>query len=347
MQKSAYIRLGLALFICFSVMMYHIKDIFVPIKKEEILSDKSASSITEIIQEPESEEGKETETEEKNESENETVSNSEENSSVEVSAKDVKGKIIEKYISPYNSNLSYDKVYIKNSTGVSVDIKKLLEAPLSFNIEKNNDKPQILIMHTHTTESFMSEGSDYYTSSFSPRSRDNSKNMVKIGEIIAERLNSSGIKTLHDKTQHDYPEYTGSYTRSKKTINSYLNKYPSIKIVLDLHRDSVSTGDDKTKLTTEINGKKAAQVMLVMGSQTGSVEGHSKWQENLKLAFKLQQCLEQKYPTLARPLMLVSKLYNQNLTTGSLLIEFGTDVNSLDEVCYSAELVAKVLEEMF
>ena len=113
-----------------------------------------------------------------------------------------------------------------------------------------------------------------------------------------------------------------------------------------MHRDSVASGDDKIKLTTEIEGKKAAQVMLVMGSQTGSVTGHSKWQENLKLAFKLQQKLENKYPTLARPLMLVSKLYNQNLTTGSLLLEFGTDANSLEEACYSAKLVGNAIGEL-
>ena len=233
-----------------------------------------------------------------------------------------------------------------NITGIDIDIKKLTEAALGFSIEQN-ESPQVLIVHTHATESFMSTDSTYYTDDFSPRSKDNSKNMVKIGDIVAEKLNNAGIKTLHDATLHDYPEYTGSYTRSAKTIKSYLSKYPDIKIVLDLHRDSVASGEsDKVKLVTEIGGKKAAQVMLVMGSQTGSVTGHPNWQENLKLAFKLQQKLENNYPTLARPLMLMSKLYNQNLTTGSLLLEFGTDANSLEEACYSAELVGNALAEL-
>jgi stage II sporulation protein P len=113
--------------------------------------------------------------------------------------------------------------------------------------------------------------------------------------------------------------------------------------VLDLHRDSVSSGSDKVKLSTEIEGKKAAQVMLVMGSQSGSIKDHPNWQENLKLALKLQQTLEQKYPTLARPLSLMSKKYNQSLTTGSLLIEIGTEANTLEEACYSAELVGEAL----
>ena len=161
---------------------------------------------------------------------------------------------------------------------------------------------------------------------------------------MAEKLNGAGIKTLHDKTQHDYPQYNGSYSRSAETINKYLKKYKSIKIVLDLHRDSVTvTGNDKAKLVTKINGKKAAQVMLVMGSQTGGITGHPNWKENLSLAFKLQQIIEAKYPTLARPLMLASKKYNQSLSRGALLIEFGTEANTLSEATYSAQLVGNSL----
>ena len=268
-------------------------------------------------------------------------------SSVEVSASAVKGKVISKYISPYNAPLSYNSAYMKNNTALDIDVKSFVNANLQYKIEKN-DSPQVLIMHTHTTESYMDTDAEYYTAEFSSRNTDNSKNMVKIGDIITDKLNTAGIKTLHDTTQHDYPEYTGSYSRAAKTVNSYLKKYPSIKIVLDLHRDSVSSGEsDKVKLITEINGKKAAQVMLVMGSQSGSVTNYPNWQENLKLALKIQQILEVKYPTLARPLLLMSKSYNQPLCTGSVLIEFGTDVNTLEEACYSAEMVGDSLVSLF
>ena len=258
----------------------------------------------------------------------------------------VRGKIISRYISPYNAPLSYDGVYMKNSTDLAVDIKGLLESPLTFKIAKN-DSPQVLIVHTHTTETFILDEADYYTEAFSSRTRETDKNMVSIGKIVAEKLNNAGIKTLHDTSEHDYPNYTGSYSRAAKTINSYLKKYPSIKVVLDLHRDAVSSGEsDKVKLVTEIEGKKAAQVMLVMGSQSGSVTDFPNWKENLKLAVRLQQKIEQKYPTLARPLSLMPKKYNENLTTGSLLIEFGTDVNTLTEAHYSALLVGNALAEL-
>ncbi len=262
---------------------------------------------------------------------------------VEASAAAVKGKIINKYISPYTAPSSYNGVYLKNSTGEDIDIAALLSEDLSFSVEKSGE-PQVLIMHTHATESFMKADAEYYTDEFSSRSQNNEENMVKIGSIVAEKLNAAGIVTLHDATQHDYPQYSGSYTRSAKTVNSYLKKYPSIKIVLDLHRDAVTSGEsDKIKLSTEINGKKAAQVMLVMGSQTGSVTNYPNWKENLKLALRLQQTLESKYPTLARPLSLVSKNYNQSLNNGAMLIEFGTDANSLEEACYSAEMVGESL----
>lgn len=261
----------------------------------------------------------------------------------QVSAQAVKGQIIEKYISPYTAPQSFNNVYMKNSTDLEINIKSLLNSSLNFKISKN-DQPQVLIIHTHTTETFMQEDSKFYTSEFNSRTTDNNKNMAKIGSVVAEKLNAAGINTLHDATKHDYPEYTGSYGRSAKTVKSYLDKYESIKIVLDLHRDAVSSGEsDKVKLATEINGRKAAQVMLVMGSQSGSVTNHPNWQENLKLALKLQQMLEVKYPTLARPLILMPKKYNQSLSTGALLIEFGTDANTLDEACYSAELVADAL----
>lgn len=346
MQRSSIIRLLISLLVSFSVIFYNFINIINPVNLQESSFLIPANDIilkpekTEKPQEEKIAETKEPETKVEENTTSQAVS------SLPVSAEDIAGKIIKKYISPYNASSSYDKVYVKNNTGVNVDIKALTEGKLGFKIENNSDNPQVLILHTHATETFMEQDSEFYTSSFLSRSQENEKNMVKIGAIVAQKLNDAGIKTLHDVTLHDYPEYNGSYTRSANTIKSYLKKYPSIKVVLDLHRDAVTSGEsDKVKLVTEIEGKKAAQVMLVMGSNTGGITSFPNWQENLKLAFKLQQKLEEKYPTLARPLLLMSRIYNQNLTTGSLLLEFGTDANSLDEVWYSAELVGNALIE--
>ena len=168
--------------------------------------------------------------------------------------------------------------------------------------------------------------------------------MVALGKIISDQLNAAGIVTLHDTTQHDNPSYSESYSRAADTISDYIKKYPSIKIVIDLHRDALSENDtDKVKLTTEIDGKKAAQVMLVMGSQSGSVKNFPNWKENLKLATKFQQTIEVMYPGLARSIHFMPKNYNESLTNGSMLIEIGTDGNTLDEAKYSATLLSNAL----
>lgn len=285
----------------------------------------------------------------KNETKSETaVSSKEEKTStskVQASAEAIKGNIITRYISPYTASVSYDKVYLKNNTSLDISIKEYLNGKINFKIEKNNE-PQVLILHTHATESFMLDDKDYYTENFKSRTTDNTKNMVAIGKIIEEKLNENGIKTLHSTVQHDYPGYTGSYDRAAETITTYLKKYPTIKVILDLHRDSVSSGNDKVKLVTEIKGKKAAQVMLVMGSKSGTVTNFPKWEENLKLAVKLQQIMEKNYPALARPLYFMPKNYNQSLSTGSMLIEFGTEANTLEEAKYSAQLVGESLVEL-
>ena len=339
MRKNAsVVRLVCVFTVCIALISYNIYSFCCKGRAAKITPLQAPTDGTAYIE-------KEEKTEEIKSEEAETSEQIEESTPASTDGS-VKGKVISRYISPYNAGLSYNGVYLKNSTDLTVDIKALLESPLTFKISKDGS-PQVLIVHTHTTETYMTEESDYYTEAFSSRTRQSDKNMVSVGKRVAEKLNGAGIKTLHDTTEHDYPNYTGSYSRAANTINSYLKKYPSIKVVLDLHRDAVSSGEsDKVKLVTEIDGKKAAQVMLVMGSQSGSVTNFPNWKENLKLAVRLQQKIEQKYPTLARPLSLMPKNYNESLTTGSLLIEFGTDVNTLAEAHYSAELVGNALAEL-
>lgn len=343
MQRAFFIRFIILCLFSVAIIAYNVGD-FIIIKSQTSKSDiDSFFSLREdepiITQSQEIRE------------ENEAIKREEKTSkqedkgeeTVSVNASAIKGKIIEKYISPYGASLSYNNVFLKNNTDLDISIKGLLSEGLSFKITQNSE-PQVLILHTHATESFMQSESKYYTEDYKSRTTDNSKNMVKIGSVVAEKLNKSGIKTIHVTTKHDYPQYNGSYSKAAQTINYYLKKYPSIKVVLDLHRDAVSSGkSDKVKLVTEINGKKAAQVMLVMGSNSGGVTNFPDWKENLKLAVRLQQTMEVKYPTLARPLMLMSKNYNQSLSRGSLLIEFGTDANTLGEAVYSAELVGDSL----
>ena len=260
------------------------------------------------------------------------------------------GNITEKFISPYTAGTKYNKVYLKNNTGSKIDIKSLIDKKLSIKIAKNT-KPQVLIMHTHTTESFMSDGRDYYTEKDAWRTRDSKKNMIAIGDVIEQKLKAAGIGVIHDTTIHDYPAYSGSYTRSAATVKADLKAYPSIKIVIDIHRDSITADNkDKIKPVVKIDGKNAAQVMLVMGSQTGGITNYPNWKENLSLALKYQQTLEVMYPGLARAVTLNSGKYNQNLSKGSILLEVGTEANTLDEAkrgaAYAGDALVSLLNTL-
>lgn len=233
------------------------------------------------------------------------------------------------------------KILIKNETGLSVDVSSMLKAQMPFKLSLN--APEILILHTHATESYSPEGEISYNSSDSDRTQDIEKNIVKVGEKMAEIFRENGIETLHDKTLHDYPNYNGSYGNSLKTAQSYLTKYPSIKMIIDVHRDAIVYNDGtKAKVLTEIDGKKAAQLMFVIGTNAGGLE-HPEWKKNLTTAVKLQAAIEEKFPGLMRGINLRKERFNEHLTYGSMILEVGTSGNTLSEALYSSQLAAKVI----
>lgn len=242
-----------------------------------------------------------------------------------------------------NLSDSGKKILIKNETGYSVDVSKMLSEAPPVALDKNG--PQILILHTHATESYTEEGVDYYDNTVSDRSRDLSKNVVRVGECMAEIFKENGIETVHDTTLHDYPNYNGSYANSLKTGEEYLKKYPSIKMVIDVHRDAIVYGDGtKAKAVTEIKGKKAAQLMFVIGTDAGGLS-HPEWRKNLQVAVNLQSKIESKYPGLMRGINLRKERFNEHLTTGSMILEVGTSGNTLKEAIYGAQCAAKVIAD--
>lgn len=231
---------------------------------------------------------------------------------------------------------------VRNSTHVTnqVLLNQSRQLP-EFTIDLNGE-PQVLIMNTHTTESFEPYERNFYDNSFSYRTTDPSKNTVMIGEEIKKGLTKAGINTIHDTTIHDYPSYNGSYERSEQTVKSYLEQYPSIKIVLDIHRDALESNNNLIQPVANINGKKAAQIMIISGCDDGTM-GMPNYLQNFRLASLFQQQLEQDWSGLTRPILFDYRKYNQHLTTGSLLIEVGSHGNTLDQVKYSGELIGKSL----
>lgn len=230
---------------------------------------------------------------------------------------------------------------IKNNTRVpAAEVAAEITNPLPFAVEWNSPDPQILIMHTHATEDYRLSAGLWYRPGDGARSTDRSINMCAVGRVMADTLNAAGLNTLHDETLNDYPSYTGSYANSRAVVQQYLEKYPSIKIVLDVHRDAIEdrAGHQYKVITRE--DPHCAQISFVMGSN------NDHWLENVKLAVAVQQKLTDMSPTLMRPLTLRNSNYNQHLTTGSMLVEIGTAGNSLDEALRAARLFAAGLAQV-
>lgn len=242
-----------------------------------------------------------------------------------------------------DSYISLDNGQVRNITSVSNEVllAESLLAP-DFEIDLNGE-PQVLIMHTHATESYEPYERDFFDSSFNSRTTDPEKNMIAVGDKIAEELEAAGIGVLHDETLHDYPSYNGSYDRSRETVQKYLEEYPSIKIVLDVHRDAIERDNgERIAPVAEIDGKNAAQVMIISGCDDGTMDMPD-YMKNFRFAALLQNQLESDWEGLTRPILFDYRKYNQDLTTGSILIEVGGHANSIDQAVYSGELIGKSL----
>ncbi len=208
----------------------------------------------------------------------------------------------------------------------------------------NPSEPQVLIYHTHTTESFMPE-ENWYDDKYPTRSFSSERNITAVGDALCEALAKRGISSVHDCTVHDYPSFTGAYLNSAQTIKRNLEQYPSIKIVIDIHRDAIINTDGSLAAPiAEIDGKNAAQFMIISGCDDGTMNMPD-YIENFKLACLLQDCAENAYPGLARAVLFDYRCYNQNLSTGGLLIEVGSHGNSLNEVVYTGELLGNVIAD--
>ncbi len=224
-------------------------------------------------------------------------------------------------------------VSILYECAVRPDTGALLQEPLDWSLYAHT--PTVLIVHSHGTESFAGQealwSSDY-------RARDTAANMVAVGDALAVYLENAGIRVLHDRTMHDMVSYNGAYTSSRRAVESYLQQYPGIRLVLDLHRDAAWNADG-SPFAPVVEGPegRTARLLLVMGT------GYKNWQENLALGVKLQALLEKNTPGLTRGTVLRTARYNQDLSPGSVLVEFGAAGNTLEEVLRAVPLLGEAI----
>ena len=207
------------------------------------------------------------------------------------------------------------------------------------------NEPQVLIIHTHTTESYERDSDGYYDTAYQGRSLCPANSVVGVGAVLAQTLSDNGIGTIHDGTVFDDPVYDNSYTRSRERIEEILKEYPSVKVVLDIHRDGIADGDVRIAPVTEINGKNAAQIMIICGCDDGTGILPD-YMNNLRFATYLQNGIEADNEGLTRPMLFDYRFYNQDLTRGSLVIEFGALANDISHVRYSAQLAGKSIARL-
>lgn len=234
-----------------------------------------------------------------------------------------------------------DAITITGSCSYSVDKQALLTRPSA--LKPSSEGPQVLIVHTHSSEAYTPEPGWEYTASDELRTEQADYSVIRIGSRVAELLTENGISVLHDTALNDYPTYNGAYARMETTIDRYLAEYPSIRMVLDIHRDAASNPDGTPLAhTVTLAGQDCAQLMLVVGTDEGGLT-HPDWQENLANALKLQALLNRSAPGLCRDLDLRTERFNQHETPGSLLVEFGSTGNTLQQALRSAEYFSAAL----
>lgn len=236
------------------------------------------------------------------------------------------------------------EITVSGGCTYSYDKAALLAQPSTLDF--SGDGPQILIVHTHSTEAYTPEAGWEYEATTSYRTLDADHSIIAVGDALAETLEAYGIQVIHDCTLNDYPSYNDSYWTALDKIQSWLTQYPGIQMVIDVHRDAVEDASGgAVALSSTQEGQSTAQLMLVVGTDQGGLS-HPYWSENLANALKLQSVLQGQWPGLCRSVDLRTERFNQHVTPGSLLVEVGTNGNTLQQALRSAQLLGEGLATM-
>ena len=239
------------------------------------------------------------------------------------------------------ADLAYVQMRYASGCKYRPNLESLITAPLAWNLD--NGEPAVLIVHTHGCESYTKTPGQDYTEHGKFRTRNNDYNMVAVGRLLAQRLEEAGIRVIHDTICHDDPSYDDAYGNARRSVQDYLAQYPSIQLVLDLHRDAATYADGSQYATgVTVDGQRIAQLMLVMGTDSSGLH-YPNWRDNLSVALKLLVQLEKEAPGITRTTTLRTSRYNQDLHPAMLLVEVGSAGNTLDQAKAAAEYLAQAI----
>jgi stage II sporulation protein P len=242
-----------------------------------------------------------------------------------------------------NSKYLRKYIYQIDSTTMATENELNGKVLLNTNLKlRKSDEPQILIYHTH--------GSEAYCGSRKGRKSDT---VIGVGDVLTKRLEQKNIKVVHDRNIYDVKngkeERSKAYNYAATAIEKNLKKYPSIQVVIDLHRDGVN---ESTKLVTRQNGKRMAQIMFFNGMSRTATNGNIKYlknpnkQTNLAFSLQLQAQAALKYPGFTRKIYVKGYRYNLHYRGRSLLVEVGAQNNTLSEAKASMSLLAELLNNV-
>lgn len=225
------------------------------------------------------------------------------------------------------------------------DVEALLTQALNWDL--TGDEPTILIVHTHGTEAY-TETDDTQYDEFGGefRTLDDRYNLISIGDELTRLLEAGGLTVIHDRTPHDKNDYLDAYDNSREAVKEWLAQYPSIKMVLDLHRDAAEYADGTQWATSaEINGEASSQLMFVVGTDAQGLT-HPNWQTNLSIAEKLNVLMERNAPGITRPINLRGQRFNHDLAIGAMIVEVGSAGNTHAESMNAISVLAEAILEL-
>ena len=264
----------------------------------------------------------------------ESTENNGSDEELELAETDVTTEVVTENPLSDSSTDTYNDVKIKNETDFELTDEIL--NPDSLDIDTSN----IIIFHTHTCESYTSSEKYSYTATGNYRTTDLNYTVARVGDELTSYLTKYGFNVTHDKTYHDYPSYSGSYTRSLETVSDLLEE-DDADIIIDLHRDAIGSYSSYAP-TVKIGDDYCAQIMFVMGTNGGGLY-HPNWQSNLKFAVKIQEVAESLYPGLCKPIILRDSRYNQHLGKAACIIEVGATGNTLEQCLNSMKYLSEVM----
>ena len=233
--------------------------------------------------------------------------------------------------------------YFSMDAATTIDSSRLNYSLLDMDLslDAQMEGPQILIYHSHSQEGFTDtvEGDDTTT-------------IVGVGDYLTQILTEQyGYEVIHDRGVYDLVDgvldRNVAYDYAGAAVEKWLEEYPQIQVVIDLHRDGV----DGKKFVTEYQGKQTANLMFILGmSQTADHQDitylpNPYIKENTAFALQMQILAEKEAPGVMRNIYLMAYRFNLHYRPRSILLEAGTQLNSLEEEKNAMDVFAQILDK--